>query len=487
MRARSAKQRFPVAQWKEDLGVMQNTAIKMSQKQLTKPTGRPHTMGGFGALTPAHESSGISPFWYSKRNIAATPALGPSAQSTRAPSPSDAEPGPLSMGSRVGPGHEGERHARSRKRLTKSRPESRDSSVQSHKGIRSIFPRSGRSSRATSPSREHDRGKQPIANSTTLAPSLPPISAVAGRQSRRVSRITEHLDEDQVESGDESQGDLRRFDFTSENPFDDAATTSSVYSVREDSETENGADDATVDEYVLTAEQVENEREKLRVANLRTKLEAHAGKNNGEGSSHLPFASSNLASGVTTPSMPGTPPRAEDSLMVAESDGSQTPTDQNPAPSGPYLSLRGVLQGKKDYNLQNVEPFFNDPTGLYTQAFEHKLQKMNGKNAETSLCIEEYLKQSEKDWFNRYRNVKLGKSAASSRASSIFRVERARPDESVVSIGSDNGTDEDAGQFLLQDDYTPPTGIKKFLLRRIGSWPLYTFLLALVSTSIPNT
>lgn len=34
MRARSAKQRFPVAQWKEDLGILQETAIKLHRKKL---------------------------------------------------------------------------------------------------------------------------------------------------------------------------------------------------------------------------------------------------------------------------------------------------------------------------------------------------------------------------------------------------------------------------------------------------------------------
>ena len=34
------------------------------------------------------------------------------------------------------------------------------------------------------------------------------------------------------------------------------------------------------------------------------------------------------------------------------------------------------------------------------------------------------------------------------------------------------------GQFFLGDDYEPPTGLKKLMQKRIGDWPLYSFLLA---------
>ena len=53
------------------------------------------------------------------------------------------------------------------------------------------------------------------------------------------------------------------------------------------------------------------------------------------------------------------------------------------------LSLGAVVQGKKDYKLQNVEPFFDDPTGLYYNAFERKLDNLNGRTSEGSLCVEE--------------------------------------------------------------------------------------------------
>ncbi|KAK3167500.1 hypothetical protein OEA41_010627 [Lepraria neglecta] len=118
---------------------------------------------------------------------------------------------------------------------------------------------------------------------------------------------------------------------------------------------------------------------------------------------------------------------------------------------------RVVLQGKKDYKLQSVEPFFTDPTGLYYNAFEKKLKKLNGKLSEGTLY------------------VKMGKSAESTPASSVFRLTLTRHD----SAGSANSATLDAvddaeynraEQYLLNEDYKPPTGVKRILLMRIGQW-----------------
>ena len=481
MRARSAKQRFPVAQWKEDLAVIHDTAIKMSQKQVIK-TGR-HSTQGTGTITPNSGFGTPNQIWSSRRSISNYLGIGgnSSEQTTRAPSPSGEGDVPLSMGSRTGPGHISERKARGRKRLRKLAPDSRDSSVRSRSARRSIF-KSGASSRANSTDRSTVKGKQPITKSALSGPM--PSSSAARDQApdSRVSRISEHTDEDKHEPANASQGDLRQFNFSNNNNYDDNVSRQSVC---EESDMEASVDPSVVDEYLLTPEQVENEREKLRVANLRRTLEAHAGGSASEGSTLPPFAPSASLVGGSTPSLPGTP-LAADGLMPVSGTG--TPRDSITVPTDSYLSLDRVLQGKKDYKLQNVEPSFNDPTGLYYQSFEHKLRKLNGKNSESSLCIEEYLTRSERDWFNRYRNVKLGKSPASSQASSIFRVERQRPDEPAVSDVriSDARSDEGAEQFLLQEDYAPPTGIRKLLLRRIGQWPLYTFLLAFVSIRVSN-
>lgn len=143
------------------------------------------------------------------------------------------------------------------------------------------------------------------------------------------------------------------------------------------------------------------------------------------------------------------------------------------------LSLTGVVAERHDYNLQKVEPFFTDPNKEYYKAFEKKLDDLNGKSSESQLCIEDYLEKSEKQWFNRYRNAKLGKSPAATPAGSIFRSKSPEP-----LYGQDGGysnSNDNQGlvnQFLIDKDYVPPKGLKGFLLRRIGDWPLYSILLA---------
>ena len=105
MRARAAKQRFPVAQWVEDLEKLQSTAIEISQKQQSKAS-RQSLFAPSGASTPTQ----------SRRNTQAlshraTPAhsRNGSRNASRAPSPlrSDSPPPPLpseNFGSRLGPG-----------------------------------------------------------------------------------------------------------------------------------------------------------------------------------------------------------------------------------------------------------------------------------------------------------------------------------------------------------------------------------------------
>ena len=103
MRARAAKQRFPVAQWVEDLEKLQGTAIKISQK-LDSKGGRL----GSSWNTPLH----------SRRNSlsqpgSATPTPGHSRKHSRAPSPEGDHHAPLpngGLGKRRGPGH---RHRKS--------------------------------------------------------------------------------------------------------------------------------------------------------------------------------------------------------------------------------------------------------------------------------------------------------------------------------------------------------------------------------------
>ncbi|KAJ5929772.1 hypothetical protein N7454_006722 [Penicillium verhagenii] len=64
MRARSAKQRFPVAQWVEDLEILQSTAIQVHNKESSKShhqSSRPHTGRDSTIRTPSETMGGLTP------------------------------------------------------------------------------------------------------------------------------------------------------------------------------------------------------------------------------------------------------------------------------------------------------------------------------------------------------------------------------------------------------------------------------------------
>ena len=461
MRAISAKQRFPVPQWKADLETMHDTAIKTSKKQITAL--KPSTPAATAPSTPISSFTNLAALWNPKKASLSVPSTPPNASgvNTRSASPvgvvgaSSADNGRMSMGVRIGPGHiVEERQSRSRKRLNKVRPGSKESSVASTRR-RSLFPLSGRSSRANSTERTKAKDKE--------VPPVPAIAANLGQAVPTIPRISENFDEDQDKATSLPDNGIEHFDFSIGNPFEGDEA--------EDSDTNSSSDRSPTDEYILTPEQVENERRKVRLAGIKRELEINAGE-----------GPSTLDTRLDTSSPPGSSP--ETRSLVAGPTRPQTPSEADGAPTNPaepYLSLGNVLQGKRDFKLQNVTPSFDDPTGFYYEAFGFKLRKLSGKNSETGLCIEEYITQSEKDWFKRYNSVKMGKSAASSRASSIFKVEREGIDGPMATVMEDEGSDHNHDQFLLQEDYKPPTGLKNFMLQKIGTWPLYTFLLAFVS------
>lgn len=114
---------------------------------------------------------------------------------------------------------------------------------------------------------------------------------------------------------------------------------------------------------------------------------------------------------------------------------------------------------------------------------EKKLEGLDGKTSESALCIEDYLVKSEKKWFDRFRDARLGRTH--SPAPSVFRSKRtSRAPSPAGSIFNEDlsydGNDKESlgDQFLLGDDYKPPTGLKKWMQMRIGDWPLYSFFLA---------
>ena len=414
MRARSAMQRYPVAQWKETLGILQDNAIRLNQKQTLKRGLKAprRTIGSEdGTTTPPNGASGPLRFWY---RSGLTSAVNTAPQSrthsrtaSRAQSPSQgSEIGPPTLGRKLGPGHSPESSARgrTRNRLSKPNPH-RDSSAASRIGM------------------------------AISAPFEATDGTTSGPSGNRVHPIVEADNED-------ATGD-------------------------------------SVEEYILTPEQAEANKQRSKLASLQQSAEsAPPSLYQPSFAPHTTIAQNLLSDAPVVAS------GLDDTLVPESAHRPSSPFDGSlVASSISRLSLGTVVKDKKDYKLQNVDPFFDDPTGLYYKAFERKLDDLDAKTSEGSLCVEEYLVKSEKDWFNRFRGAKMGRTSLP--ASPMFRTRENSPAPSISNgrTQSNSTTSEGVEQFLLQEDYKPPTGLKKMLLRKIGDWPVYTFLLAFVSIS----
>ena len=133
------------------------------------------------------------------------------------------------------------------------------------------------------------------------------------------------------------------------------------------------------------------------------------------------------------------------------------------------VSVDSIVQGRTDFKLQQVDPFFTDSDGKFYSAFEKRLDKgFNGKTSLAQLCIEEYLVESEREYFDRMRDVKLGTGHARY-ASTANLVDggsrvlgRKRRSSSFGMAYSKEELDRSRREeYGLGGDYVPPTGLKK--------------------------
>jgi alpha-1,3-glucan synthase len=198
-----------------------------------------------------------------------------------------------------------------------------------------------------------------------------------------------------------------------------------------------------------------------------------------------------------------TSPSAGDSLLRAMT--TRRPR-LGPRPQSSVLDLNDIKGGKTDFKLQKVDPTFNDTTGEYYKAFEAMLQSMSGKNSEKELCIEEYLVESEKAWFKKFREAKLGKHAHGSSPDLSRGISPAPStgsghrrsgayDQSLYDEDPRHSSDDERAydgesvmdEFLLGKDYQRPSVLKRVLQWRIGDWPIYSLMLALGQIMAANS
>jgi len=211
----------------------------------------------------------------------------------------------------------------------------------------------------------------------------------------------------------------------------------------------------------------------------RADFETHLQADSGE----LPEAVHYLSQGGSTSSFSANYPHLISSTELSSpssydtDDGPSTPRPQTSALTRAKhlstLSLASVVGEKTNMNLQKVDPFFSDSNGKFSSRFERKLSLLNGQNSLSHTCIEDYIKKSEKEWFSEFRIAKM--SRAPKKVVSVVVTEF----EPHASDSSNNTSSADiAGEFVLHEDYTPPTGLKKWMQFRLGDWPAYALVLA---------
>ncbi len=174
---------------------------------------------------------------------------------------------------------------------------------------------------------------------------------------------------------------------------------------------------------------------------------------------------------------------------------SETPIDESDADPArkerDRFSYDTIFDKKNDYELQKVDVNFTDSQNEFYNNFARKLDKIDASSSEGRLCIEEFLTKSEKAWFGRFHRAKLGMSPGNAPPTTLpglfrwLKEKLQRPsktpdvDEDAEHSSAGPGFNGDK-EFLLGDQYEPPSGIRKLLQKKVGDWQLYCFLLAFV-------
>jgi alpha-1,3-glucan synthase len=131
------------------------------------------------------------------------------------------------------------------------------------------------------------------------------------------------------------------------------------------------------------------------------------------------------------------------------------------------LSIGAISQAHTDISIQKgVTPTFEDSKNEYYEKFSEKLDHSNLKSSNENTCIEDFLMESEKEWFRKYHIATLQHEPSSS--------------EDLVKKHSRPNLRAEYNEYL-GEKYEAPKGLRKLLEMKIGTWAVYSYLLALVS------
>jgi alpha-1,3-glucan synthase len=140
------------------------------------------------------------------------------------------------------------------------------------------------------------------------------------------------------------------------------------------------------------------------------------------------------------------------------------------------VDLGEILGERKDFALQQVDPFFTDSNEEFYNVFKQKLEQLNARNSTTDLCTEEYIVESTRAWFSRRHDAKVGVhslfSSASSSTVSLKKKGRVQvhlqetdslnsseDERNARSVDHPSRTEKD--DFDFGENFVPPTGLRK--------------------------
>ena len=135
------------------------------------------------------------------------------------------------------------------------------------------------------------------------------------------------------------------------------------------------------------------------------------------------------------------------------------------------VNLQEIVGKRKDFALQQVDPFFSDADETFYNIFKKKLDGLNARNSTADLCTEEYIVESTRSWFSQRHDAKVGTSSLfsstkhqSKKSSTLIQVSALENNDSERNASSEVDSsehDKEASSFDFGEDYVPPNRLKE--------------------------
>ncbi|RDW80976.1 hypothetical protein BP5796_05674 [Coleophoma crateriformis] len=136
---------------------------------------------------------------------------------------------------------------------------------------------------------------------------------------------------------------------------------------------------------------------------------------------------------------------------------------------GRRLSVGEISMAGSEYAMQqHATPLFTDSNNKYYDSFSKKLDKLADKSS-SGKTIEDYIVDSKKEWFNNYHRASM-----SSNTLLLNKKENSKGNTKSSRRESLAEFDE-----YLGNGYEAPSGLKLLMQKKVGTWFVYSFLLAL--------